>query len=355
MSATPSPSPDGVDKAVHLASDRDPLIVLAPLRGLTDAIFRRVYARHFTGVDLAVAPFVVAAGGRISDKLLADLLPAANRGMPVVPQILGNDPEAFLDMAFRLAEIGYGSVNWNLGCPFPMVAKKCRGSGMLPHPDRIEAFLERVMPDLPLALSIKTRLGRWDKGELLRLLPVFGRFPLDTVVIHPRTGTQMYEGAVDLEAFSACLADIRVPVVYNGDIRCRADHRRLVKRFSGVTGWMLGRGVIADPLLPARIRGLALPADPAGVLRAFHHDLCEAYARRLSGPGHLLDRMKGFWRYLSGSFADREGVWRRVRRLRRFDDYDRTVARVFDAEPLKQPETAPGVSRRTGTKSGPGP
>ncbi|NCC95054.1 MAG: hypothetical protein EOM10_17605, partial [Opitutae bacterium] len=66
-------------------------IILAPLRGFTDAVFRTVYARHFQGIDLAVAPFVVAAGGRASFKLLADLRPEVNRGLPVVPQILGND------------------------------------------------------------------------------------------------------------------------------------------------------------------------------------------------------------------------------------------------------------------------
>jgi len=245
-----------------------------------------------------------------------------------------DDPEAFLDMAFRLAELGYGSVNWNLGCPFPMVAKKRRGCGLLPEPERIEAFLERVVPALPLALSIKTRLGRWEKGEIFRLLPVFDRFPLEAVVIHPRTGVQMYDGTVDLEAFAACLAGARWPVAYNGDIRRRSDYRSLAERFPGVTRWMLGRGVIADPLLPARIRGLAPPADAAGTLRTFHDDLRDGYARRLAGPGHLLDRMKGFWRYLSGSFADREGVWRRVRRVRRLGDYDDAVARIFDGEAL---------------------
>jgi tRNA-dihydrouridine synthase B len=314
-------------------------ILLAPLRGFTDAVFRSVYTRHFAGIDLAVAPFVVAAGGRASLKPLADLKPEANRAMPVVPQVLGNDPEAFLSLAGRLADLGYRSVNWNLGCPFPMVARKGRGSGLLPHPERIADFLERVATTLALRLSVKTRLGYRDPDEIFRLLPILARHRLEAVVIHPRTGIQIYEGRVDLDRFGACLAATRLPVVYNGDITNRRDFEHLVQRFAPVTQWMVGRGVLIDPFLPARLRNMPLPADPAAVLRGFCNDLTEAYARRLSGPGHLLDRMKGFWRYLSMGFEDRQRVWRLVRRAGDMDDYRQTVGRIFEAYPLTPPDS----------------
>ena len=310
-------------------------IILAPLRGLTDAIFRTVWAEHFSGIDRAVAPFVVATAGRVTGRLLADLMPAANRVMPVVPQILGNDPEAFLAMAGCLADMGYASVNWNLGCPFPMVARKFRGSGLLPHPDRIAAFLDRVVPALPQALSVKTRLGRWDAREIFDLLPIFDRYPLESIIIHPRTGTQMYEGGVDLDTYQRCLAATRHPVVYNGDICTPRDFMCIAGRFPGINRWMLGRGVLADPLLPARIKGLALPEDPAAALGRFHDALVAAYERRLSGPGHLVDRMKGFWRYLSRSFVQGDRVWRRMRKVRGLDAYRQAAENVFDEERLK--------------------
>ncbi len=310
-------------------------IILAPLRGFTDAVFRTVYARHFPGIDLAVAPFVVAAGGRASSKLLADLRPEINQGMPVVPQILGNDAQAFLDLSGRLADLGYGSVNWNLGCPFPMVARKGRGSGLLPHPERIADMLVRLEQALPMQLSLKARLGYRNPDELSALLPVFERHRLEAVVIHPRTGIQLYEGRVDLDRFAACLAASGKAVVYNGDILTGEDFDRLSGRFPAVTQWMVGRGALIDPLLPARIRKLALPADPAAALRRFWQDLAESYAARLSGPGHLLDRMKGFWRYGSLGFEDSQAVWRRMRRIQDMDSYHRAVAGVFDEFPLK--------------------
>ncbi len=309
-------------------------LILAPLRGLTDSVFRSVYAAHFGGLDGAVAPFVAATGAKASDRLLADLKPERNQGLPVEPQILGNDPKTFLDTALRLARLGYGSVNWNLGCPFPMVARKMRGSGLLNHPGRIEAFLDQVMPALSLRLSVKMRLGRHDSDEIFTLLPIFDRYPLDAIVIHPRTGVQMYAGGVDLETFGRCLEATRHRVVYNGDIRTPEDLACIAERFHRVEDFMIGRGVLVDSFLPSRIRGRSLPADPAGRLMCFYDELLGAYSQRLSGPGHLVDRMKGFWRYLAYSFANAERVWRRMRRVRDLAAYRDAAQTVFKTENL---------------------
>jgi tRNA-dihydrouridine synthase len=323
--------------SAHLAPTGNLQIILAPLRGFTDAVYRTVYARHFAGVDMAVAPFVVAAGGRASLKAIADLRPEPNPLMPVIPQILGNDAPRFLDLAQRLADLGYASVNWNLGCPFPMVTRKRRGSGLLPYPAHIAAFLDAVSPRLPLNLSIKSRLGYANSEELFALLPIFDRHGLEALVIHPRTGIQLYDGKVDLERFAVCLAASRHPVIYNGDITTCTEFLHRSNRFPTVSQWMLGRGVLVDPLLPARIKGLPLPENPADALSRFYEELTEAYARRLSGPGHLLDRMKGFWRYASRGFEDGETVWRRIRRTPDLTRYRRMTGVIFADFPLKAP------------------
>jgi tRNA-dihydrouridine synthase len=310
-------------------------LILAPLRGLTDAVFRSVYAAHFQGLDEAVAPFVVATGAGPSDKLLADLQPERNRALPVVPQILGNDARSFVAMSARLAQMGHERINWNLGCPFPMVTRKMRGSGLLDHPERIAAFLDEVIPSLPLKLSIKMRLGRRGSGEIRVLLPVLDRYPLEALIIHPRTAAQMYAGCVDLEAFAGCLKATRHPVVYNGDICTVEDLAHRAQRFPQVAAYMLGRGVLADPFLPSRIRALPLPADRAARLGGFHEALLAAYRQRLSGPGHLVDRMKGFWRYLARAYVDAEAVWGRIRRARDLSAYRGAVEAVLGRERLR--------------------
>ena len=105
-------------------------LILAPLRGFTDTVFRNAFQRRFQGVEEAVAPFVTSVNGRrIKPSHLRDLAPADNRALPVVPQILSNNSDEFVCLARTLFELGYEEINWNLGCPYPMVAKKYRGSG----------------------------------------------------------------------------------------------------------------------------------------------------------------------------------------------------------------------------------
>ncbi len=313
---------------------RRPIIFLAPLRGITDCIFRNTYARHFAGLDGALAPFLsTVQGRRIKPTHLRDLLPENNRLLPVVPQILSKNAVRFSALAASLAKVGCKQVNWNLGCPFARVVKKGRGAGLLPFADKIDAFLAEVMASLPAAmqLSVKTRLGRFTPGEIEKLVPVFNRYPLAEVIIHPRTAVQMYGGRVDLESFERIAAGLKHPVVYNGDIFSAGDFRMLQRRLNGIRRWMIGRGTIADPFLPERIRGRSFQKCSQGErFRAFHDDLWKNYESILSGPGHLLNKMKGLWSYFSMWLVDGRKILKRIHRLSRQEDYLDFVNSVFD-------------------------
>ncbi len=310
------------------------ILYLAPLRGLTDSVYRNAFSRHFDGFDAAVAPFIpTMTAARFKKSHLKDVLPENNHAMPVIPQIIGNNPEDFIPLARRLFDLGYETVNWNLGCPFPMVAKKLRGSGLLPYPHKIEAFLEATIPAIPNRLSIKARLGRKKTDEILTLLQIFNRYPLNEVIIHPRTGKQMYDGEPDLDMFENCLAVSNHPLVYNGDINALATFRTFYERFKTVDHWMVGRAALANPFLPAAIKnnkdGAAKKVDR---FRAFYDDLFEQYRREFHGPGHLLDRMKGFWTYFSRSFKDSCKIKKKIHRTHRLDRYLNIVERFFEEE-----------------------
>jgi tRNA-dihydrouridine synthase len=309
-------------------------ICLAPLRGVTDAIFRNLFDQCYGGVDWAVAPFVsTVCASRTKNKFFRDLLPQNNCGMPVVPQLMSKSAVDFMAMAAALFDMGYGHINWNLGCPYPMVAKKGRGSGLLPYPERIEAFLDRVVPAIPNRLSIKMRLGRFSKEEILELLPILDRYPLELLIVHPRTGVQMYEGRPDLEAFSQCLLQTRHPLIYNGDIVTRSDLVRLRRQFPEVSAWMIGRGAVQDPYLPLLIKERTM--DDAQRLRRFerfHGALVAAYETRLSGPSHLLGRMKCLWGYFQGAFVDGRRIAKQIRKTRSMDRYW-SITENFFAQP----------------------
>ena len=315
------------------SSNDSPRLWLAPLRGLTDAEYRTAFARHFTGIDLAIAPFITTHGGhRIKPRHVRDLLPANNRDLTVIPQILSKNPEDFVRLANHLFDMGYACVNLNLGCPFPQVANKGRGSGMLPFPDRVEAFLEAAIPRLAGRMSIKTRLGRHRRDEIQALIPIFNRYPLQEIIIHPRTGIQMYTGRPDLAVFAACLRALKPPVVYNGDIACLSDFGRLTALFPKAAGWMIGRGVLANPFLPGILKsGRNRVERKAARFYRFHDDLLECYGQRLRGPGHLLRRMKGFWKYFADGLQGSTRARKRIHKSRTLSQYREAVHAFFNS------------------------
>jgi tRNA-dihydrouridine synthase len=299
---------------------------------LTGAVFRTTYAEFFQGIDGAVAPFLTTIQGtRIKAGQIKELLPENNRHMPVIPQILSKTAEKFVVLAKALFDLGYETVNWNLGCPFARVAQKKRGSGLLPHPDLIQDFLDKTVAAIPNRLSIKTRLGRKRGDELLALLPMFNGYPIQEMIIHPRTGEQMYTGQPDLETFAQCLALCRCPVVYNGDINTSEDFQRLRGRFPSVRAWMIGRGVVGDPFLPATIKGLPdAKADRIERFRRFHDTLYARYAQVRHGPAHLVDSMKGYWTYFAAFFPESRQILKRVRKAHGIDQYRQVVDSFFD-------------------------
>lgn len=280
------------------------MLILAPMQGLTELMFRRVYEQCFPGLfDCAVSPFLSLTHGNLADawKKIDDVQPEANRGsMPVVPQILGKEPEEFVALANRLHEVGYDEVNWNIGCPMRRVTAKHRGSGILPHPDEVHSILDRVVPQLKPRLSIKMRLGLNSSDEIFALIPILNQYPLKSVTIHPRTGRQQYGGQVDLETFGQVLPLLNAPVNYNGDICTVADYRRIRQRFPEVRDVMIGRGVLYNPLLPALIKtdeGL-LPAaayEPHEAARTFITALCDAIQARPVPEVSKMRKTKEYW------------------------------------------------------------
>lgn len=281
------------------------MLILAPMQGLTELLFRRVYEQCFPGVfDLAVSPFLSLTHGDLSAawEKIDDVLPEPNRGsIPVIPQILGKEPEEFVALANRLYEIGYSEVNWNIGCPVRRVAAKHRGSGILPYPDEVRTILEHVVPRLKGTLSVKMRLGLRSPEEIFALIPVLNDFPLSSVTIHPRTGKQQYGGQVDLDTFARALPLIHHLVIYNGDIHSLADYRRIHSRFPQIEDFMLGRGVLYNPQLPLQIKQLSSYSDYrsySGYRRlpqVFISSLLDAiYAQPVSDEAHLR-KTKEYW------------------------------------------------------------
>ncbi len=305
-------------------------LILAPLHGITNRVFREAYFRRYSGFDEAMAPFILSSRScGAKGAHFKELLPGYSERAPLVPQLLSNDAEGFLATARALAELGYREVNWNLGCPYPMVTGKGRGSGLLPRPDTIAGFLDAVCAASPLPLSIKLRLGLRDAGEILALMPLFEPYPLERIIIHPRVASQLYTGKVDLEGFEAAAALTKHRLAYNGDITGVESFLSLKRRFPGTEEWMIGRAALADPLLPAKIKGLPDNERPMETLEAFLDDVYEGYSETLSGPRHVLDKLKELWGYLGPSYPSRSRFVKDIQGAKSAEAYRRAVNAFF--------------------------
>lgn len=234
------------------------MLILAPMQGLTEVLFRKIFFRCYPkAFDYAISPFLSLTHGNLNyaDKKIDDVLPDSNvNSIPVIPQILGHETEEFIALANRLYELGYNTINWNLGCPMRRVAAKHRGSGILPFPHEIRSILEKIIPAIKPSLSIKMRLGYNYPDEIDSIIPVLNDYPLENITIHPRIGRQMYGGVVNIEKFSNIIGEIKHPVIYNGDIFTVFDYIKIRSLFPTVKDVMIGRGTLYNPLLPMQIK-----------------------------------------------------------------------------------------------------
>lgn len=276
------------------------MLILAPMQGLTELMFRKVYEQCFPGaLDLAISPFLSLTHGNLADawKKIDDVIPEDNIGsIPVIPQILGKEPVEFVDLANRLYDVGYHEINWNIGCPMRRVAAKHRGSGILPYPDEVREILEYVVPRIKASLSVKMRLGYHSSEEIFSLIPILNDYPLANITIHPRTGKQQYGGQVDLDTFEQAASLIKHKVNYNGDICTLSDYERIHLRFPDIEDFMIGRGVLFDPLLPLRIKGTAFDRKSSlDAARLFITALLAAINKRPVPEVSKMRKTKEYW------------------------------------------------------------
>jgi tRNA-dihydrouridine synthase len=305
-------------------------IAMAPLRGVTVATFRRVFAARFRGVDWAMAPFIpLVSGRRVRPSVLADLDPGRSGPLPLVPQVIGRDPDALRVMLSALADRGFRRVDLNAGCPWPFVVRKGRGAGLLADPDALRRLLDAGCELLPGGLSVKVRLGIERDDLLAQRLDLFNAYPLAGLTIHPRTARQMYGGEVRLDVLEALLPACRHAVTYSGDLRSPDDFARLRQRFPSIRSWMIGRGLVADPFLAERLAGAEGPRDLRR-LADFVAAYAEASREELHGPSSFLGRMKEFWSYLHRSLAGGDRLWKALRICRTVAEYQAAVSGVFD-------------------------
>lgn len=313
----------------------------APMEGITGSLYRRTHAKAFPGVDRYFIPFLEPREGKCFDgRDRREIRPEENRGVPVVPQLLTNRADRFLEGACRLRDLGYTEVNLNLGCPARTVVTRGRGSGFLGRREALEAFLDEIFAGSPLPISIKTRLGLEAEEEFRALLALYRRYPLTELIIHARVQADQYTGPVRWDAFGESLEGAPWPVCYNGDLFSPGAFRAFQAAFPQVDRVMLGRGLVANPgLVREIVTGRPMTREE---LRDFHDSLFVQYQELLSGSRNVLYWMKELWFYMICLFPGAEKEAKAIRKAQKLPVYQEAVSRIFGERELV---TEPGYRR----------
>ncbi len=315
-------------------------LLSSPLQGFTDFTFRNAQQKFFGGIDTFYAPYI-----RFNTKMIIkgsyqrDLNPEVNTSLTVIPQVMTADAEHFLFVIKYIQSLGYKELNWNLGCPYPMVTKSGMGSGLICNTEKIDHILDRAHSETDVTVSLKMRLGYENTTEILDAFKILDKYPLKNIAIHARLGKQLYKGGVDLEAFQKCIDVAKHTLYYNGDITSVEQFNKMRDHFPSIQHFMIGRGLIADPFLPSMIKADTAehPTNRWEIFKEFHDTIYEQYDEMLSGPVPIKMKMLGFWEFFARSTHNPHKVYKAIKKAGNPHKYKKAVDEIFVLQKQNHP------------------
>lgn len=276
------------------------VLALAPMQDITDRAFWEVL-QPYGGADLYFTEyFRVYPDSRLNAQVLRSITHNPT-GRPVVAQMIGNDPVELVRTARELQRHPVAAIDLNLGCPAPVVYRKCAGGGLLRDPARIDGLLGALRDAIRIRFTVKTRIGFDSPAVFEQLLPLYARHGLDLLTVHGRTVGDLYRSAVRYDLIAAAVRAMPCPVLANGNVHS-ARHGEAVLRQTGARGLMIGRGAIRNPWIFHQIRQqlrgepVTLPVgrDVLGYLRRLH----DSVAAELPQERSRVTRLKKHLNYI---------------------------------------------------------
>ena len=236
-------------KIKDLDFSSDPLI-LAPMAGVTDVGFRAICSSF--GADATVTEMLSARAMEHNPKKTEFMTLTTEAEKIKIAQIFGHEAD-FMERAIKNPLLQkFDSFDINMGCPAPKIVKNGEGSALMDNLSLASKIISACKNSTDKPVSVKFRKGSKSENfrEFARMCQDSGA---DFVTFHARTVEQGYSGKADLEAIATVKADLKIPVVGNGDVVDVESYQKMKQ--TGVDGVMIGRGATGHPWIFSILKG----------------------------------------------------------------------------------------------------
>ena len=301
----------------QLLARPEPLLALAPMQDVTDLPFWRLMA-HYGGPDVYWTEYFRVHAVSNLEPWILESITGNPTGKPAIAQMIGNDVESLVRNAKKLQRLNIAAVDLNLGCPAPVVYRKCAGGGLLREPKRVDAILGALRDAVTTAkFTVKTRIGFDDPGVFDELLSIFAKHRIDLLTVHARTVKEMYRSEVHYEFIARAVAAMPCPVLANGNVHSAAKAAEVL-RLTGARGLMIGRGAIRNPWLFDQIRqhlrGETIGYPSGRDVLAYIHRLFDATTSPVVRESAQVQKMKKYTNFLGLGVEPTGQFLHRIRR-----------------------------------------
>jgi nifR3 family TIM-barrel protein len=223
-----------------------PPLVLAPMAGITDHVYR-LMLRRIGGVGLVTMEFISSEAIVRGNARQLRKMVFADEERPLSIQIYGSDSERMAAAADIVEELAPDVCDINMGCPANKVLKGCAGAALMGDLPLARRIVRAVKARLSIPLTVKFRLGLDERRQnFLDLGKMCEDEGVAAVAMHARTARQMYTGRADRSRLAELKRHLSIPVVGNGDVSTPQDALNLLSE-TGCDAVMIGRATMKNP------------------------------------------------------------------------------------------------------------
>jgi nifR3 family TIM-barrel protein len=279
----------------------DPPLVLAPMAGITDHLYR-LMLRRIGGVGLVTMEFISSEAITRGNARQRAKMFFSEEERPLSIQIYGSDPDRMAAAAEIVEQLAPDVCDINMGCPANKVLKGCAGAALMGDLPLARRIVREVKSRLSIPLTVKFRLGIDDsRRNFLDLARICEDEGAAAVAMHARTARQMYAGQADRGQIAALKRALSIPVIGNGDVETAGDVLAMISE-TGCDGVMVGRATMKNPwifrqaadLLAGRMPREATAAERRDLM-LWHFGEIERAARDPRETLHKLRTMTGWY------------------------------------------------------------